>query len=136
MVYKQMFICFTICCFVISTQGCYVNRQSTRGDYDSRQITLAELDKHPGQRIQRIVTIDNKIYEFPEGAYLEDDMIIGYTSDGEYVEISREQVKTIYVYRSDSAKYANCCVATAAVLVLCGLFGYLFFLFVKGGPQP
>ena len=126
MLYKKMFICFTICCFVIGTQGCYINRQSEQASYDYRQISQEELDKHPERRIQRIITVDGKIYEFPSGAVVKDDLIVGYTTDGEYIAISRDQVKTMYVRRTDSAKYADCCVVTAGVLAFCGLIGYLF----------
>lgn len=135
MVYKKMLVFYTISCLIIGTKGCYRYRQVTQGSYVSRQITQDELDKHPELRIQRIIMVNNKIYEFPAGAFLEDNVIIGYTSDGEYVNIPRDQVKTIYVYRSDTAKFCTFCGSTAAVLGVCVLFGYIFFLFVTGGPK-
>ena len=125
MLYKKMFICFTVCCLVIGTQGCYTGRQ----------ITQKQLDENPELRIQRIVTIDHEVYEFPLGAFVEGDTIIGYTSDGECVTISRDRVKTMYVQKAYETKSYSCTGAAVASLILVIVFIYLIIEFAKMGPK-
>ena len=118
MVYKKILVFLTIGCYMTVVQGCYT----------SRQITQDQLESQEPLFIRRIVTIDNKVHDFPEGtyAYTQDSMIIVKTPDGEYMSFPRDQVLTIYQYGLDDKKM---CMLGSGIGTGCLLF-YLVALIV------
>ena len=87
MLCKKAVVYITLICFIVCVQGCYT----------SREFTVQQLEEKPEYTIQKIVTLDNEIYTFTDGGQFINDMIIGRVTDGEFVKIPIEQVRTIYI---------------------------------------
>jgi hypothetical protein len=87
MLCKRVLVLITLICFIVATHGCYT----------SRSITVQQLEEKPKYTIQKIVTTSNEVYEFPDGGQFIENMIVGYTTEGESIKLPIEQVSTIYV---------------------------------------
>lgn len=87
MLCKRVLVFATLVCFIVGMHGCYT----------SRSITVQHLKEKPKFKILRIVTTANEVYEFPDGGQFIENMIVGYTAEGESVKIPIEQVSVIYV---------------------------------------
>ncbi|UCC12922.1 MAG: hypothetical protein JSW02_05195 [candidate division WOR-3 bacterium] len=120
MVYRKILIFLTIGCYITVTQGCYT----------SRQITQEQLESQQPRFIRRIITVDNRVYDFPEGtyAYTQDSMIIVKTPDGDYISFQSDKVKTIYQYGLDDKKM---CMIGTGIGIGCIVGVVIFALLLK-----
>lgn len=104
--FKKAVVYITLGCFIVCVQGCYTNRV----------ISVQQLEAKPEYTIHKIVTMANEVYEFTDGGKFIDNMIIGYITDDEFVEIPIEEVRTIYIRESGMSKKIGWHVALPALL--------------------
>ena len=100
MLCRKAAIFITLVCFIICTQGCHT----------SRQITVQDLEEKPEQKIQKVVMLDNTVYEFPDGGQFIENMIVGYTKEDEFIKLPIEQVSLIYTSHDGSKQPSGPCI--------------------------
>lgn len=111
MLCRKAVVFTTLMCFIVCTQGCYT----------SKSITVQELEEKPEQTIQKVVTLDNKVYEFPDGGQFIENMIVGYTAEGEFIKLPIEQVSVIYIREVGPTEEGRYCLGAVAVAGIVGI---------------
>ena len=112
MLYKRSLVFITLICFIVATHGCYT----------SKSVTLQQLEEKPRYVIQKVVTTNNEVHEFSGGGgqFIE-NMIVGYTSEGESIKLPIEQISTIYVREFGLTTGGKVVVGVVLVAALVGL---------------
>ena len=96
-------------CFVICIQGCY-----------SKYVIQAdEFEDETQYNVLKVVTTNDEVFHFAEGASIVDDHVEGYVIDGTFVRIPIEDVEYAQAHRFNTTNTALLILGGA--LVLCGV---------------
>ncbi len=112
MLFRRAVVYVTLVCFIVCVQGCYT----------SREITVQQLEEKPEYIIKRVVTVNDDVYEFDDGAEFINGMIVGYITDDEMIEIPIDKVRTIYIHEYGGSKTRK---ALAVILLVGTIVGII-----------
>jgi len=107
--FRRIIICLMLVCFVICIQGCY-----------SKYVIQAdEFEDETQYNVLKVVTTNDEVFHFAEGASIVDDHVEGYVIDGTFVRIPIEDVEYAQAHRFNTTN--TLLLILGGALVLCGV---------------
>lgn len=107
--FEKIIVGVTLICFIVCVQGCY-----------SKYVIQAdEFEDETEYKVLKVVTTNDEVFHFADGASIVDDRIEGKVIDGTFVRIPIEDVEYAQTHRFNTTN--TVLLILGGALVLCGV---------------